>query len=95
MKYSLSAVLATERDTLRHCDPCDPRIRDLNLEILFRQTRPKRCVTRRLHKTSKERAQLTFTDGEVQSAINKAKSSKSIGPDGISMLMLKQLGRRE
>nr|XP_036213589.1 uncharacterized protein LOC118679931 [Bactrocera oleae] len=27
------AVLANERDTLRHADPCDPRIRDLNLEI--------------------------------------------------------------
>ncbi|XP_049310692.1 uncharacterized protein LOC125778154 [Bactrocera dorsalis] len=27
------AVLANERDTLRHADPGDPRIRDLNLEI--------------------------------------------------------------
>ncbi|XP_039970082.1 uncharacterized protein LOC120781977, partial [Bactrocera tryoni] len=28
-----AAVLANERDTLRHADPGDPRIRDLNLEI--------------------------------------------------------------
>ncbi|XP_036227385.2 uncharacterized protein, partial [Bactrocera oleae] len=28
-----AAVLANEPDTLRHADPCDPRIRDLNLEI--------------------------------------------------------------
>ncbi|XP_039968218.1 uncharacterized protein LOC120779998 [Bactrocera tryoni] len=28
-----AAVLANERDTLRHTDPRDPRIRDLNLEI--------------------------------------------------------------
>ncbi len=41
---------------------------------------------------SNDFAPLTFTDGEVQSAITKAKSSKSIGPDGISMLMLKYLG---
>lgn len=37
-------------------------------------------------------APLTFTDGEVQSTINKAKSSQSICPDGISMLLLKHLG---
>ncbi|XP_069962582.1 uncharacterized protein, partial [Bactrocera oleae] len=28
-----AAVLANERDTLCHADPCDPRIRDLDLEI--------------------------------------------------------------
>nr|XP_036212630.1 uncharacterized protein LOC118679799 [Bactrocera oleae] len=28
-----AALLANERDTLRHTDLCDPRIRDLNLEI--------------------------------------------------------------
>ena len=33
-----------------------------------------------------------FTDGEVESVIKKPKSSKSIGPDGISMLLLKHLG---
>nr|XP_036227383.1 uncharacterized protein LOC118682525 [Bactrocera oleae] len=27
------AVLANERDILRHADSCDPRVRDLNLEI--------------------------------------------------------------
>ncbi|XP_069965858.1 uncharacterized protein [Bactrocera oleae] len=52
----------------------------------------KRCVNRRLRKMPKERIPLTFTDGEVQSAINKAKSSKPIGPDEIRMLMLKNLG---
>ena len=39
-----------------------------------------------------KRPHATFTDEEVQSVIKKAKSSKSIGPDEISMLMLKHLG---
>ena len=51
----------------------------------------KRCITRLMCKLPKDCAPLTFTDGEVQSVIKKAKSSKSIGPDGISMLMLKYL----
>ncbi|XP_049318515.1 probable RNA-directed DNA polymerase from transposon X-element isoform X1 [Bactrocera dorsalis] len=157
-----AAVLANERDTLRHADPGDPRIRDLNLEIrrkvnqhkrtkwiehlkscnlstgvsklwatvkalanpkrhddrvevqfnghassdskkcasyFSRQftlhpsvDKAKRCVNRRLRKMPNNCAPLTFTDEEVQGVINKAKSSRSIGPDGINMLMLKHLG---
>lgn len=37
-------------------------------------------------------APLVLTDEEVQGVIKKAKSSTSIGQDGISMLMSKHLG---
>lgn len=39
----------------------------------------------------KDSALLTFTDEKVQNVINNAKSSKSIGSDGINMLMLNHI----
>lgn len=49
-------------------------------------------VTLRLHKMPKDCAPTTFTAEEVKSVTSKTKSSKSIGPDAINMLVLKQLG---
>ncbi|XP_069962768.1 uncharacterized protein [Bactrocera oleae] len=151
-----AAVLANERDTLRHADPCDPRIRDLNLENRqmvnqhkrtkwvehlkscnlstgvcklwntvtalsnpwrhddrvesqfdgHASSNPKKCAsyfsrqfTQHLRPTRPNDVspgaicQKTAHHLLSSSVIKKAKSSKSIGPDGISMLMLKHLGQ--
>ena len=52
-----------------------------------------RNILRRMKKKPKHnRTQVVFTPAQVQEAIRKAKSSKAIGPDGISPIMLKNLG---
>ncbi|XP_046802037.1 uncharacterized protein LOC111689347 [Lucilia cuprina] len=54
----------------------------------------KRSVVRKLHNLPVSNIPQPFTPSEVAVAINAAKPSKAIGPDGISMLMLKHLGER-
>ena len=51
----------------------------------------KRRVLRRIHSLRVEESPPQFTVGEVADVIKSAKSSKALGPDGISMYMLKQL----
>ena len=54
----------------------------------------KRSVVRKLHNLPATDEPQIFTPAEVAAAINSAKPSKATGPDGISMLMLKNLGDR-
>lgn len=51
----------------------------------------KRSIVRKLHDLRVTDEPHAFTSTEVAEAINRAKPSKALGPDGISMLMLKQL----
>ena len=79
-------------DSIRKpCLHAHEEVREL-FTLYFSTDKIKRCVTRRLSKKPWDCVKLTFTDEEVQSVINKAKSSKIIGLDGINMLMLQHLG---
>ncbi|XP_036341582.1 uncharacterized protein LOC118750938 [Rhagoletis pomonella] len=49
----------------------------------------RRSVLRKAHKLRPRDTPLCFTTEETQAAVNHAKSSKALGPDGISMQMLK------
>ena len=53
--------------------------------------RAKRRVLRRIRSLPAEEVPPQFTMGDVAYVIRNAKSSKALGPDGISMCMLKQL----
>ncbi|XP_058982740.1 probable RNA-directed DNA polymerase from transposon BS isoform X1 [Musca domestica] len=53
--------------------------------------RAKRRVLRRIRSLPAEEEPPQFTMGDVANVIRNAKSSKALGPDGISMVMLKQL----
>ena len=56
------------------------------------QNRTKRAVIRRSKNLKRDLQPLSFTSSEVEAIISKSKPSKALGPDGISMLMLKKLG---
>ena len=52
---------------------------------------PLRRILRNMKKKTKHQ-KITFTPAQTQAAIKKAKSSKALGPDNISPIMLKNLG---
>ncbi|XP_073841483.1 uncharacterized protein [Musca autumnalis] len=56
------------------------------------QNRSRRAVFRRCKSLKRDLQPISFTSSEVERIISKSKPSKALGPDGISMVMLKKLG---
>ncbi|XP_073842224.1 uncharacterized protein [Musca autumnalis] len=81
--------------TFGHVTLTDPKRCASNFNRQFvehpESDRAKRRVLRRIRSLPAEDEPPQFTMDDVANAIRNAKSSKALGPDGISMVMLKQL----
>ena len=55
------------------------------------QNRSKRAILRTLRNLNRDRQELSYEQSAEANAINNAKPSRAIGPDGLSTLILEKL----